>query len=434
MTFLKDSRRRRQPHAWTALCWLLCVCFGLTLLACTDSAETTTAVATIVTDPAMTPTPIPDPNTPAGFYAFLEQMDDTRLGDRPFALNQYWAQISQTPLTDAQTAIFLYRGEAAQVSLIGDMNSFDEATAITMQLLEGTDLWYHEASYEPTARLDYVFLINGQRVIDPRNSLTIASGFGLNSVLRMADYVDPPELTDATQYTPGEVTVHSIDSSYLGQTRTFVVYTPSSQLIGAKTPSLYVQDGSDAISLINMPHLLDVLIGRRDVPPMVVVFVPPFDRVEEYWRNDAYADFLAEEVMPFVQETYNTDPSPDRTGLMGASLGGLISLHTAVRHPTKFGLVMAQSSAFSADNDALINQIATDPRLPLRIHMIAGSYETAIAPTLFPDDPDFFAANQRMAEALQQRGYTYTFIEAPQGHSWGFWQAYIGDGLRYLYR
>ena len=428
---LNELFRCRRGYLTGLLFTVHCLLFtGCTTLA----PPTQTPPPTEPPEPTMTPTPIPDPDTPTGFRAFLSQMSDARLGDRPFALNEYWAQIGRTPLVDDSTAVFLYRGEASQVDLVGDMNNFEDSHAIPMQLLDGTDLWYYEGSYEADARLDYAFQIAEQRVPDPHNPFTVPSGFGLNSELHMAGYVEPPELSDDGSYTPGELHEHTIDSGYLGQKRTFVVYTPSSQLIGAQTPSLFVQDGSDAINLINMPRLLDVLIGRRDVQPMVVVFIPPFDRTSEYWRNDDYADFLAEEVLPFVKAEYDTDPSADKTGLMGASLGGLISLHTALRHPTKFGLVAAQSSAFSADSDAIINQIATEPRLPIRIHTIVGSYETSIATELFPDDADFFAANQRMAAALEERGYEFEYVEAPQGHSWGFWEAYIGAALRYLYR
>ena len=55
--------------------------------------------------------------------------------------------------------------------------------------------------------------------------------------------------------------------------------------------------------------------------------------MKEYWADDRFADFMARELVPFVDSAL---PHPRREGrarALGASLGGVISVWTALRHP-----------------------------------------------------------------------------------------------------
>ncbi|HFC12919.1 MAG TPA: esterase family protein [Anaerolineae bacterium] len=371
--------------------------------------------------------------SPAGFQQFLTKIDNTQLADRPFALNRYWAQITQSPLVDKTHAVFLYRGEANTVALTGDMTNFVPAAQLALTRINGTDLWWYQGEYEAEARLDYLLVVDEKPVLDPHNPFTVPNPLGLRSEMRMAGFVDSAELTDPITYPAGTLTEHSIESSYLDQRRTFLVYKPASQQIGVPPPLLIVQDGSAALSLIDMPRLLDTLIGRHTSIPLVVAFVPPLDRTNEYQLNDAYAAFLAEELLPFIQAEYKTDPAPTKNGLLGADLGAVAALHTALRYPNRFGLVAAQSGIFSLADDSLMRAIAANPALPLKLHLIVGSYETNIMPDQFAD-PDILATNQRMAVMLERNGYEFIYQEFAQGHSWGLWRSQIGDALHYLYR
>ncbi len=413
--------------------FLILILFSLLTTACVLIQPTPTPMPAPTPTPTATPPPPADPSTPLGFSQFLIRLDSARLADRPFILNEYWAQIEQTPLVDSENAVFLYRGEATTVQLRGDMTGYDDTQLQPLTRIEGTDLWWYEGSYEADARLDYQLVLGDQRIRDPRNPHTVPSGFGLQSELRMAAYRDPQFLVDPESYAAGTLTEHTIDSSFLGSSRTFLVYQSASQLVGARPPVLIVQDGAEAISLVDMPNLFNTLIGRREVTPMVVAFVPPLNRIEEYWRDDNYADFLAEEVLPLIQQEYETDTAPEKTGLLGASMGGLISLHTAMRHPDKFGLVAAQSGAFVVDDDSIINELAQADALPLKIDLVVGTYETSISPDRFPD-PDFYAGNRRLAALLEDKGYDYRFTEFAEGHSWGLWRAQLGPTLDFLYR
>lgn len=383
---------------------------------------------------APTLTPLPAPYSSEGFDLFLAQVEAARLVDRPGLIIPYMAQLPDTPLTDGNRAIFLWQGSANTVQVAGDMSGWDPEAGPQLRHIEGSDLWVGEGQYEADARLDYKFVIDGGRwALDPLNPHTVLGGFGPNSELVMPAYERPAELQPGSVVVPaGTISQHTLSSTYLNQNRTFFVYTPASQLVGQKYPSLYVHDGGEYISLINAPALLDWLIANGDIPPMIVVFVPPIQREGEYRRNDNYVRFMADELLPFIQTQYNTDPNPAKTGTLGASLGGLIAVYMGVTRPERFGLVAGQSGAYSLDSDAVINSLGEKDTLPVRFYLAVGSYETAVSGN--SNEGNLLAANQRLVQVLTDHLYHFTYVERPEGHSWGFWQATFGDALRVLYR
>jgi enterochelin esterase family protein len=393
-------------------------------------ATATPIPATATAEP--TATERPEPGSVAGFAAFLEEAEASRPADRQPLVNRYTAEL-EAPLVEETTAIFIWRGEAQSVVVVGDMTNWDPEAGLPLTRLEGTDLWYLENEFPAEARLDYKFVVDGQEWrLDPLNPRTMVGGFGPNSELVMGGYEAPAELQPPAGAIPaGSVTRHTLDSAVLGQTRTFHVYSPPGQLIGEALPSVYFHDGGDYLNLIDTPAILDRLIASRAIPPLIAVFIPPVNRELEYNRNDAYVTFLADELAPFVRATYGVDGDPAKTGTAGASMGGLIAVHAALSRPDTFGLALAQSGAYSLDGDAVIERVLMGEDGPARFYLVVGSYETAIGGDSLVGD--LLGANRRLRQALQQRFYDVAYQELPQGHSWGLWQATLGDGLRFLY-
>lgn len=380
--------------------------------------------------PRPTPTATPLPASVAGFRAFLERLENARLADRPYLANTYEAQLGSTPLTGPQEAIFIWRGAARSVGVVGDMNNWQPEAALPLQKVSGVDLWWAQATFEPTARLAYRLLINDELLLDPRNPRTVQTGAALNSELMMPGYRAPASLQpDAPRYPAGALQDHTIVGAQLGQTRTFFVYTPAGQLIGARYPSVYLHDGGDYLTLAEARLQLDRLIGARVIPPVVAVFIPPINRTAEYGRNPALADFVALEVVPFVREIYGTDDAPGRTAVMGVGTGAVAAFYTALRHPDVFGLAVAQSPALTpADEEALTAALRTVGASQLRLYSVVGRYETAVP--VGDARIDLLAAQRRLVRVMQARGFAVQAEERPEGHSWGSWAATFGDGLR----
>ena len=86
-----------------------------------------------------------------------------------------------------------------------------------------------------------------------------------------------------------------LTSPALKTPRRVKVYVPPIQCDSAEPyPLLVIHDGFDYLARGRMAELLDNLINDGDVPPLVVLFVPPADRTEEY------AGTLADDGLPVI--------------------------------------------------------------------------------------------------------------------------------------
>ena len=81
--------------------------------------------------------------------------------------------------------------------------------------------------------------------------------------------------------------------------------------------------------------------------------------VSDYGRletivSDEYLRFLVEELKPFIDQTYRTEPGRESTLTMGSSMGGLISVYAVTEHPDVFGAAGAISTHWPAADEAAI--------------------------------------------------------------------------------
>lgn len=69
---------------------------------------------------------------------------------------------------------------------------------------------------------------------------------------------------------------------------------------------------------------------------------------EEYGggKGAEYADFIVNELKPFIDENYRTKSDKSNTGIMGSSLGGVISMYVGMEYADIFGKVGVFSPAF----------------------------------------------------------------------------------------
>ena len=342
------------------------------------------------------------------------------------------AQLQQAPVVDSNQAVFLWQGAAVSVALWGDMNGWNLDQLWQLSRLQDTDLWYYSAEFEPTARLDYQYIVNNQAPrLDPLNPNTVPTRFEPRSELRMPAYRRPPELEVGAAVPSGAVTRHTLSSETLSQERSFWVYRPVGQIVGRDFPVLFVLDGGDYLNLIDAPDILDRLIANRDILPLVVVFSTPVLREQEYHRSEAYTRFLADELAPYVQENFGVAIDPAQTGVLGSGLGGLAAVHAAVTRPDRFGLAAGFSGFYSLDDEALARAAGRQTAALGRFYLVAGRYETAVSE--LGTAINVPQASQRLVQVLQPRATAVQYDERPQGHSWGLWRDSFGDALRFLY-
>jgi metallo-beta-lactamase class B len=159
-------------------------------------------------------------------------------------------------------------------------------------------------------------------------------------------------------------------------------------------PVLYMHDGQNLFDAATsfageweVDETLNALFQEGD-PGIIVVGIDNggANRIPEYtpWPNptygggegDAYIDFLIETLKPYIDAHYRTLTGPEYTGIMGSSLGGLISLYGALREPEVFGKAGVFSPSLWFTNDIFTYAQSADlSGSGLRIYQLAGELE-----------------------------------------------------------
>ena len=228
-------------------------------------------------------------------------------------------------------------------------------------------------------------------------------------------------------------------------------------------PVLYMHDGQNLFGASPSPGGtdwgIDEAITRLSAageirPPIVVAVWNTPDRLAEYMpraplddapveflaghptmdpsqiMSDAYIDFLAAELKPFIDREYRTLPEPGTTSIMGSSMGGLVSLYALARYPQVFGAAAAVSTHWPAGNGITIAWLA-HALPPAGQHRLYFDFGTR---TL---DAAYEPFQQRMDKGIEALGYR-------QGHDWltlkfeghehseVSWRARVDRPLRFL--
>ncbi len=334
--------------------------------------------------------------------------------------------LSTSPYVQSDNSVyFLYHGRALNVQVGGDFNGWNP-NRFGLNQLPGTDLWYRSQSFEPHARLDYKFVINGSNwILDPLNPRRVPGGYGPNSELAMPAYVQPAELQVRSDVPVGQLSASSWSSDLMGRTYPLHIYLPPAYKEDESYASLYVHDGSDYLNLGAMPTILNNLIAEEKIEPLVVVFVDPTDRMAEYGENDrmAFAHAMASELVPEIDGQFATKPECVHRGTLGASLGGNISAILSFSYPNVFGKSGWHSGAFQLNDFATNDIVQGGVAKELRVASVWGSYEGGGIP----------ANMQGITEHLAREGYGLYAAEYPEGHSWGLWRATTDEILMFLF-
>jgi predicted alpha/beta superfamily hydrolase len=222
---------------------------------------------------------------------------------------------------------------------------------------------------------------------------------------------------------PGTLEVlPEVFSPQLGNRRDILVYTPASyHRTKRQYPVVYMHDGQnlfDPRTSFAGEWGVDKAMARapRKGRRAIVVGIPNMgvDRMKEYspWAEpghgggggDAYVDFLLHTLKPMIDERYRTMPGRASTGIVGSSLGALISLYAFFRAPASFGFAGLLSPAFWFAGGGIFPFVQDAANVGGRIYLDVGMREGA----------GTLANARSMRDLLTAKGYT------------------LGDSLRYL--
>ncbi len=346
-------------------------------------------------------------------------------------------QAHSFPLIEGRNATFVYVGEADAVHLrhwvygLGSSQSFHRVA--------GTELWYHTLQLPPQSRVEYKLeLIQGdhrQWIRDPLNPNLAHDPFGANSVCHGEGYRRPAWTEPDPEAREGTIKEMHFPTTAFGESRRVSVYLPARFRTTRRYPLLIVHDGGDYMRYASLRVVMDNLIHRLEVAPLVVALTHPGNRMTEYPNHPGHASFIAEQLLPAMQAKFPLYDAPASRCLMGASFGGVAALSTAWRYPGLFGRLLLQSGSFAftdigesqrgpafAQVVEFVNAFRDRPGRPSeKVYVSCGTYESLIY------------ENRSMVPVLQATGMDVRYEEARDGHNWENWRDRLRSGLSWLF-
>lgn len=240
-------------------------------------------------------------------------------------------------------------------------------------------------------------------------------------------------------------------SPQLKNRRDLLVYLPPSyETGGQRYPVLYMHDGQnlfDNATAHGVEWQIDEILEQlsKEGLEVIVVGIPNAKekRGAEYspHRNsqygggeaDQYLEFLVKTVKPLIDQNFRTLPQREQTGLMGASMGGLISLYGLLQHREIFGFAGVMSPAFWWTEGTFLPWLEAQVLPSSKIYMDVGDNEN---PELPERRKAYLEDALQAAAILRAKGYSdgnFRFlVEEGGGHHESFWSARFPEALRFL--
>jgi predicted alpha/beta superfamily hydrolase len=236
---------------------------------------------------------------------------------------------------------------------------------------------------------------------------------------------------DAGHRTVGHVLVaKNVHSPQLNNDRDIIVYLPPSYDSSSKHyPVLYMHDGQNlfdhATSFAGewlVDETLQELAYEEGLETIVVgISNKGAKRLDEYspfvdhsfggGLGNKYISFISNTLKPLIDSEFRTLPQRRKTGIMGSSMGGLISLYAFFFRENIFGFAGAMSPSLWFAHGAIYGYIETASYLPGKVYIDAGTRElggSAHAVASRSRSRNYYAGVRRMKRLLVKKGYRPT--------------------------
>ncbi len=359
----------------------------------------------------------------------------------PEAIERFLAE-HELPIVEGRKAgpsavTFVFRGEADAVRLQHFVYGLE--TSQPFQRIDDSDLWYLVLELPRESYVQYKLDVergdDHEWILDPLNPRDARDPFGANSVVHTEGAERPEWTLPDPEAWPGEILWPTLRSEAFGEERRVGVYLPARFRPGRRYPLLVVHDGSDYLRYSQLQTVLDNLIHRLEVAPMIVALIDAGERLEEYPDHPDHVRFLADELVPFLEREFPLRGEPAARGLMGASFGAVACLSAGWRRQGFFGQLLLQSGSFAFTDigehrrgetfDPVVefmNAFREDPGRPSdKVFMSCGTYESLIY------------ENRSLVPLLQATGMEVRYVEARDGHHWENWRDRLREGLSWLF-
>ncbi len=250
-------------------------------------------------------------------------------------------------------------------------------------------------------------------------------------------------------------------SPQLANQRDVLVYLPADYATGAAHyPVIYMHDAQnlfdahtsfagewqvdETLLALEPDGIAAIAVGLANIGPERLNEYSPFHNPRlGGGKGAAYLDFIVQTVKPLIDSQFRTRPDRDHTGLIGSSMGGLISLYGFFSQPQTFGFAGVLSPALWFADRAIFPYIQQQPYHPGRLYLDMGTaeYSTSRWQKLVPTriyNPSC-SDTRRLYADLTRKGYQpdrdIRYIEATgAGHNETAWARRLPDALRFLLR
>jgi len=161
------------------------------------------------------------------------------------------------------------------------------------------------------------------------------------------------------------------------------------------------------------------------------------ERINEYtpWQHkkygggkgDIYINFIVNTLKPYIDKTYRTKKQQKHTGLIGSSLGGLISYYGGLKHPEIFGKIGALSTSFWFSNKVTNFTKNNGNTKKVKLFLLVGEKEGY----------DMVSGTNKTEKLLLETGFKPSNLTSkinPEGnHNEAFWKSEFSEIVSWLY-
>jgi enterochelin esterase-like enzyme len=234
------------------------------------------------------------------------------------------------------------------------------------------------------------------------------------------------------------------------QHRSFLVYLPPSYQDAPaperRYPTLYLLHGSpgseyDWISGGKAVQSADTLIEHGEIPELIMIFPDGNGRSGETseWGNSSdrkqlMENFVAFDLVRFIDQKYRTIPSPGYRAIGGFSMGGFGAMNIAVHHPDIFGSVISLAGYYTAEGSVWGQNRdymrANSPASVLPAYPQAWKLRIFLGAAT--KDQPYYADTQQFILELKALHLDYTFDLENGYHTWSIWETQLYHALIWL--
>jgi predicted alpha/beta superfamily hydrolase len=149
-------------------------------------------------------------------------------------------------------------------------------------------------------------------------------------------------------------------------------------------------------------------------------------------KGDVYLETIVSEIKPMIDSMYPTLPDPEHTGIIGSSMGGVITCYAALTRKDIFSRFGSLSGAFFVSESTFLQEIGqTSMAHVRRFYLSVGTNECGVG-----NPGEYLRANRAVYDALSRKispeRLQFKIIEGGIHHE-SAWASLLPSVIRFLF-